>query len=290
MPDERRSWSESLLFSPLHVRSVRFRNRIVLPPMKTNMDLTDRQAVAYYRARSAGGAGLVIVEATPLEQFDDPRFGDSLRRLADAVHAGGATAAIQLIQFGRLNGERVEPSATEDARAATTEEIKEIVGRFAAAAAMACDAGFDAAEIHGAHDFLLNRFFSPQLNRRTDGYGGTLERRMRFGLEVVGAVRSECGEGFLVLYRHTTINRYRPHVRTLTIKPAVASIFFLSTHRAIKLTTRETSGPNSTSTPARSASGEPHPGLSTNIKATVSHGSKDRQTPTLPIAMSLFIL
>jgi 2,4-dienoyl-CoA reductase-like NADH-dependent reductase (Old Yellow Enzyme family) len=199
------SWADSLLFSPLHVGAVRFRNRIVLPPMKTNMDLTDRQALSYYRARAAGGVGLVIVEATPLEQFEDPRFGDALRRLADAVHAGGATAAIQLIQFGRLNGERVEPSATEDARAVTTEEIKEIVGRFAAAAAMACDAGFDAAEIHGAHDFLLNRFFSPQLNRRTDEYGGTLDRRMRFGIETVGAVRRECGEGFLVLYRHTTM-------------------------------------------------------------------------------------
>ena len=199
------SWADSLLFSPLHVGAVRFRNRIVLPPMKTNMDLTDRQALSYYRARAAGGVGLVIVEATPLEQFEDPRFGDALRRVADVIHGGGAVAAIQLIQFGRLNGERVEPSATEDARAATREEIKEIVGRFAAAAAMACDAGFDAAEIHGAHDFVLNRFFSPQLNRRTDEYGGTLERRMRFGIEAVRAVRRECGEGFLVLYRHTTM-------------------------------------------------------------------------------------
>ncbi|MFB3882277.1 MAG: hypothetical protein ACE149_13505 [Armatimonadota bacterium] len=204
MSDVRRSWSESLLFSPLHVGAVRLRNRIVLPPMKTNMDLTDRQALAYYRVRAAGGAGLVIVEATPLEQFDDPRFGDALRRLADVIHEGGAAAAIQLIQFGRLNGERVEPSATEEAREVRREEIKEIVRRYAGAAAMACDAGFDGAEIHGAHDFLLNRFFSPEWNRRTDEYGGTLERRMRFGLEAVGAVRAECGDGFLVLYRHTT--------------------------------------------------------------------------------------
>jgi len=205
MTGETGSWSESLLFSPLHVRAVRLRNRIVLPPMKTNMDLADRQAVAYYRARAAGGVGLVIVEATPLEQFEDPRFGDALRRLADVVHEGGAVAAIQLIQSGRLNGERVEPSATEDARAVTSEEIKEIVVRFAGATAMACEAGFDGVEIHGAHDFLLNRFFSPRWNRRTDGYGGNLERRMRFGLECARAVRAECGDGFLVLYRHTTM-------------------------------------------------------------------------------------
>jgi 2,4-dienoyl-CoA reductase-like NADH-dependent reductase (Old Yellow Enzyme family) len=203
---EGRSWSDSLLFSPLHVGGIRFRNRIVMPPMKTNMDLADRQALAYYRERAAGGAGLVIVEAITLEQFEDTRFGDALQRLAEVIHRGGAAAAVQLIQFGRIGGERVEPSATEDARAVTRDEIHGIVARYARAAAMACDAGFDGAEIHGAHEFLLNRFFSPQLNRRADEYGGSLEKRMRFGLEAVKAVRAECGDGFLVLYRHTTMS------------------------------------------------------------------------------------
>lgn len=205
MTSERQSWSDSLLFSPLHVRAVRFRNRIVLPPMKTNMNLGDRQALAYYRARSAGGVGLVIVEATPLDHFADARFGDALRRLADVIHQGGAVAAIQLIQPSRLDGERIAPSPTEDAREVTADEIKQIIARLAEATAMACDAGFDGVEIHGAHEFLLNRFFSPKWNRRRDEYGGTLERRMRFGLECVRAARAECGDGFLLLYRHTAM-------------------------------------------------------------------------------------
>ncbi len=198
------SWRSSLLFSPLHVGSVRLRNRIVMPPMKTNMDLSDRQALGYYRERAAGGVGLVIVEAVPLEQFEDIRFGDALQRLADVVHQAGAAVAVQIIQPGRMGGERVEPSPTEDAREITRDEIAEVEGRYAHAAAMACDAGFDGAEIHGAHEFLLNLFFSPRHNRRMDAYGGSLEKRMRFGLESVKAVRNECGEGFLVLYRHTT--------------------------------------------------------------------------------------
>ncbi len=204
MTAETTSWRNSMLFSPLHVRSVRLKNRIVMPPMKTNMDLSDRQAVAYYRERAAGGVGLVIVEATPLELFEDTRFGDTLRRLAEVIHQGGAAAAIQLVHFGRLGGERVEPSPTEDARQITRDEIRELVEQFGRAAAMACEAGFDGAEIHGAHEFLLNRFFSPQFNRRTDEYGGNLEKRMRFGLEAVKAARGECDGGFALLYRHTT--------------------------------------------------------------------------------------
>jgi 2,4-dienoyl-CoA reductase-like NADH-dependent reductase (Old Yellow Enzyme family) len=200
--------ASSLLFSPLHVGSIQLRNRIVLPPMKTNMDLAGAQALAYYRVRAEGGAGLVIVEATPLDQFEDGSLEAGLPGLTSAIHEAGAAAVVQLFHPGRIGGERVAPSAVDDTRAATMEEVAAIPGRFADAAAKCQQAGFEGAEVHGAHDFFLNRFFSPTHNQRTDEYGGSLENRMRLGLECARAVRRACGSDFLVLYRHTAVADY----------------------------------------------------------------------------------
>ncbi len=198
----------NLLFSPLPVGQTQLKNRVVMPPMKTNMDLAGPQALAYYRVRAEGGAGLVIVEATPLDQFEDGSLDAGLPALASAVHAAGAAAVVQLFHPGRIGDERIAPSATDDARAASTEEVVAIPPRFAEAAAKCQQAGFDGVEVHGAHDFFLNRFFSPAHNERKDEYGGSLENRMRLGLECVRAVRRACGADFLVLYRHTAVADY----------------------------------------------------------------------------------
>ncbi len=200
--------ANSLLFSPLHVGKVHLRSRIVLPPMKTNMDLAGPQALAYYRVRAEGGPGLVIVEATPLHQFEDGGLASGLPVLAEAIQEAGAAAAVQLFHPGRIGGQRVAPSDTGNARAATAEEVAAIPQRFANAAVACQQAGFDGAEVHGAHDFFLNRFFSPTHNQRTDEYGGSLENRMRLGLECAKAVRRACGADFLVLYRHTAAGDY----------------------------------------------------------------------------------
>ena len=208
MPENSFTPAESLLFSPLRIGKLQLRNRIVIPPMKTNMDLTGPQALAYYRIRAEGGAGCVILEATPLDEFENPPLASGLRSLAEAIHEAGAGAAIQLFHPGRMGGERVAPSNTDDARAATTEEVAAIPEQFASAALACQQAGFDGAEVHGAHDFFLNRFFSPAHNQRQDEYGGSLENRMRLGLECVRAVRRACGSDFLVLYRHTAVADY----------------------------------------------------------------------------------
>jgi 2,4-dienoyl-CoA reductase-like NADH-dependent reductase (Old Yellow Enzyme family) len=208
MPDEAFRPANSLLFSPLNIGSVQLSNRIVLPPMKTNMDLAGPQALAYYRARSEGGAGLIILEATPLHQLEDGSLDAGLAGLASAIHAAGAEAVLQLFHPDRMGDERIAPSATDDARAASSEEVAAIPGRFANAAAKCQQAGFDGAEVHGAHDFFLNRFFSPAHNQRTDKYGDSLENRMRLGLECARAVRRACGADFLVLYRHTAVADY----------------------------------------------------------------------------------
>ncbi len=188
-----------VLFEPLSVKSVRLRNRIVVPPMVTNRNIVGEDGMTWYRRLAAGGAGLVIVEATRTHRFGTELTPSNLRRLVDAVHAEGAAIAIQLF-MGALE-KRTSPDEL------TTEDIALSIERFRQAAAICREAGFDGVEPHGAHGFLLNQFFSPRHNHRTDAYGGDLSRRMRLGLEVVSAVREAVGEQTLLLYRHTPKQR-----------------------------------------------------------------------------------
>jgi NADPH2 dehydrogenase len=211
----------SALFSPFRMAGVPLRNRIVMPPMRTNMDLMGDQARAHYHARAAGGVGLVILEATFLDDFDREGFGDSLTALAGVIHAGGAAAVIQLFQPGLIGGERISVSDGSEARPITERELRTLPDRFAAAAATAVGAGFDGVEIHGAHGYFLNQFFSPAHNQRTDGYGGDLPGRMRLGLEITQAVRNRIGQRAL-LYRHTPVADY-PIEDTLSFARALAA-------------------------------------------------------------------
>jgi 2,4-dienoyl-CoA reductase-like NADH-dependent reductase (Old Yellow Enzyme family) len=211
-------WPTSTLFSVLRVGSIELRNRFVMPPMKTNMDLLSDQARAYYGRRAEGGVGLVIVEGTALPQFMGLGYPEGLCPLVDAIHGGGASAVIQLFHTGWVDADRVEPSATDEARAAHEEELDRIPHEFARAAVTAREAGFDGVEIHGAHGFFLNRFFSPEHNRRQDRYGGSLESRMRLGLECARAVRAALPADALLLYRHTPQADY-PIEDTLAFAP-----------------------------------------------------------------------
>ncbi len=169
------------LFAPLPVRHLTLRNRIVMPPMETNHGLATEAARAWYSRRAAGGVGLVIVEATNVYKFGASLTADSLAPLVEAIHAGGAAAAIQLFP-----GVRGQPIAPADL---AVEDIRRLVEQYAAASRICVAAGFDGIEPHGAHGFLLNRFFSPTHNRRTDAYGGSLAGRMRLALDIVAAVR-----------------------------------------------------------------------------------------------------
>lgn len=173
-----------------------------------------------YRRWSHGGAGLlvtgnVMVDRRFIERpgnviFDQRTDTDAVRAWAMACHAGGARALVQLNHPGRqtnrfVSGRPVAPSegaavrvffAFAKPRALRGEEIEEIVGRFAAAAAMAEAAGFDGVQIHAAHGYLISQFLSPLTNRRTDRWGGDLEARSRFLVEIVRAVRARTREGF----------------------------------------------------------------------------------------------
>ena len=134
-----------------------------------------------------------------------------LSMMAEAVHKHGSCIALQLThaggnKHGPLEGETaLGPSdmklAEIPCRAMTRDDIVQTVADFAAAAVRARKAGFDAVQLHGAHSYLLSQFVSPYFNHRTDEYGGSLENRARFGLEVLRAVRSAVGPGFPVLIK-----------------------------------------------------------------------------------------
>lgn len=195
------------LFRPLTVKKLKLRNRIVMPPMATVMDISTLRAGKYYRERARGGVGLIIVEGTSIDKFSSLEFVKALSLLSGTVHKEGSGIIIQLFQGSELqNGEIVAPSATEVSREVTKEETDEIIEKFATSSFLAQEAGFDGIEIHGAHTYFLNQFFSPILNRRGDRFGGSLEKRMNFGLGCVRAIRKRVKEEFLLFYRHTPVD------------------------------------------------------------------------------------
>ena len=207
------------LLDPLEVKGLTLKNRIVMPPMYTGLAtaegaVTDNLVEHYVRRSRA--LGLLIVEHSyvsldgrlserQLGIYDD-RLLSGLEKLSSRIHATGTPVVTQINHAGRVASteitgmEPVAPSHSGDARELRCEEIKALVEAFATAADRAMRAGFDGVEVHGAHGFLLNQFLSPLVNRRRDRYGGSLENRMRFPLEVVERVKEKIG-GRLLLYR-----------------------------------------------------------------------------------------
>lgn len=203
----------------MEVKGLALRNRIVMPPMQTGRAtvkgaVTDR-LISFYVRRSAA-LGLLIVEHSYVSaggKLSPKQLGiyndeliDGLEKLSARIHAVGTPIVVQITHAGGvanrqvIGAEPAGPSATRNARELTRSEIEALVEEFAVAAERAIKAGFDGVELHGAHGFLLNQFFSPLLNKRGDEYGGSLENRMRFPLMVVEKVR-ESVRGRLLLYR-----------------------------------------------------------------------------------------
>ena len=206
------------LFTPLTLRGLTIRNRIAMSPMCMYSAAADGLAtdwhLGHYQARAAGGAGLVITEATAIEArgrisrsdlglWNDKQIGP-LARIVRSAQAEGAAVAVQLAHAGRKawsssKGYGPEPVVAPSPLAFDEgwripieldgEEIQTLVSAWQAAARRAGDAGFDIVEIHGAHGYLNHQFLSPLSNQRTDSYGGTLPNRMRLLLQVAEAVR-----------------------------------------------------------------------------------------------------
>jgi len=194
------------LFDPLRIKGIELKNRIVFAPLVTNFGLRNEKAHNYFAERAKGGAGLIIVHGTPVDIFLKDWVVKDLEPLVQRVHEQGANIAIQLWHGNELNGQAVAPSARGSFRQISREEIRTVVDKFAMAARKCRDAGFDGAEVHGAHGYFINQFFSPLTNQRTDEYGGNTEKRMLLALEIIVAMREAAGEKFLLIYRHSAID------------------------------------------------------------------------------------
>lgn len=204
----------SKLFSEYDLKNIRFKNRIVMPPMcmySANDDgLSNKWHHIHYASRAVGGAGLIIFEATAVERRGrisnrdlgiwDDRHVENLKMTVDACKIQGAKVGIQLGHAGRkceapdeaiiapsaipFNDKSVTPKAMD------REDINMVIEAFKQGARRAREAGFDVLEIHGAHGYLINAFLSPLTNKRTDEYGGSPENRVRFLREIIEAIRS----------------------------------------------------------------------------------------------------
>ncbi len=216
------------LFQPLRLGAVEIPNRILMAPMTRCMadagHVPSAASVAYYARRA--GAGLIITEATIIRPdgngypdvpglFTDAQQ-EGWRPVVDAVHEAGGRIFCQLWHVGRVShphfldgGAPVAPSAVAlegrikrskglfygMPRALNLEEIPGIIDAYTAAAKRAVAVGFDGVEIHGANGYLIDQFLHASSNRRDDIYGGSVEKRIRFALEVVDGVLSETGAG-----------------------------------------------------------------------------------------------
>ena len=221
----------NILLTPARIGPAEIPNRIVMPPMTTRGSdeeghVTD-QTVAYYMARVHGGVGLITVEMASPEKAGRHRrrelgiykdeFIPGLTRLVGEIHRGGSKASIQLghggghTRFDICGEQPVAPSAvphpvyettleTIVPEAMTRERIALTTANYVAAAKRARQAGFDCVEIHAAHGYLISQFHAPFENRRTDEYGGSLENRARFGLDILRAVKAAVPE-LGVIYR-----------------------------------------------------------------------------------------
>lgn len=217
------------LFSPLQIRGVTIPNRLAVSPMceySAEDGFANDWHLVHLGARAAGGAGLVMVEATAVVPEGRITYGDlglwkdeqvePLRRIVTFLKGQGSVPAIQLAHAGRKaschlpwdGGEAIAPGAENGwqvvapsavpfkegdpvPHALSAEEIAGVVAAFAAATRRALAAGFEVIEIHGAHGYLINEFLSPLSNLRTDAYGGSFENRTRVLREIIGAVRGE---------------------------------------------------------------------------------------------------
>jgi len=217
------------LFSSIYIRQLAIPNRIVMAPMATNFagsggEVTD-WLIDYYCERAQGGVGLIIIENSNVDfptgisgttqlRIDEDRFVPGLFRLTQAIHMEGGLCAIQINHAGAMAKKIVEIHAKPVAPSHESHglypypvhllqsgEINNIILSFSQAAYRAKQAGFDAVEIHGAHAYLIAQFFSPLTNQRHDHYGGSIENRANFAINIIKETRKLVGPDYPILFR-----------------------------------------------------------------------------------------
>ncbi|NRA69407.1 MAG: dimethylglycine demethylation protein DgcA [Gammaproteobacteria bacterium] len=215
------------LFQPLKINQLTIRNRIVSTAhaevYATDGGMTTERYVKYYEEKAKGGVGLSICGGSSVVSIDSPqgwwksvnlstdRIIPHFQNLADAVHKHGGKIMIQITHMGRRSrwdggnwSTLVSPSGIREpvhratCKTIEIEEMQRIAGDYAKAAGRAKAGGLDGIELSAVHQHLIDQFWSPRVNQRDDQYGGSFENRMRFGMEVLHAIRDEVGRDFVV--------------------------------------------------------------------------------------------
>ncbi len=221
--------SKQALFSPIQFGKSRLSNRIVMAPMTRNKSpngIPTDKVVTYYQRRAEGGVGLIITEGTYIGHpaangyagvpaFHGEAALNGWKKVADAVHEVGGKIIPQLWHVGAARQPGVEPdlivpgygpmelkkNGQQVVKAMSQQDINDVVAAYAQAAADAERLDFDGVEVHGAHGYLIDQFLWEKTNQRDDSYGGSLENRLQFAVEVIRAVRSKVSADFPVTFR-----------------------------------------------------------------------------------------
>lgn len=227
-----KTYRKSILFQPVVLGRLSLKNRIVMAPMTRGFSpegVPGDDVAAYYARRAAHGVGLIITEGTLVRHpaaacspswplFYGEKSLQGWKKTVEAVHQAGGKIMPQLWHVGmsRKKGDASNPNPQTDpvgpsgidektletvTRPMTHEEIEQIIHAFGEAAGEARKLGFDGIEIHGAHGYLIDEFLWDQTNRRTDEYGGTLEKRTRFAADIIKACRKSAGDDFPIIFR-----------------------------------------------------------------------------------------
>ena len=216
------------LFERINIGTLQLKNRVVLAPMGTTTDHTygfNERDVAYYGERAKGGVGLVLTgavvcseefEPAPCQKLITVKDVYRLRRVVERVHDYGAKFGIQLSPgIGRMNW--IDPSTAPYSaspcpnyytpelicREMPTDGVKRLVKAMGRSAKLAQNAGVDIIEIHAYGGYLIDQFNSSRWNHRTDEYGGSLQNRMRFMMEIIQEVRTTCGRDYPIAVKMT---------------------------------------------------------------------------------------
>ncbi len=229
------------LFESFSSKSLSLRNRTVMAPMTRAFspdNVPSEKVAAYYRRRAEGNVGLIITEGTFISHKAANGYENvpaihgekalaGWKHVVDEVHAAGGKIVPQLWHVGSVRKLGTGPDKTvpayspsglfkpgaENGIAMTQADIDEVVASFAQAALDAKNVGFDGIEVHGAHGYLVDQFFWEGTNQRDDKYGGSLENRTRFGVEIVAAIRAAVGENFTIIFRFSQWKQQDYHAK-----------------------------------------------------------------------------
>ncbi|EIC86219.1 NADH:flavin oxidoreductase [Serratia sp. M24T3] len=239
-----------VLFQPFHLKNLTLKNRIVMAPMTRSFatqGIPGQEIAAYYQRRAEGEVGLILTEGTVINRpasrneanipfFHGEQALAGWKKVAADVHAAGGKIGPQLWHTGSVasflsdwvpDAPVESPSALvapdqPRGEAMSEEAIADTISAFAQAAADAKRLGFDVAEIHGAHGYLIDQFFWSGTNLRTDNYGGaTLKQRARFAAEVVKAMREAVGPDFPLILR---VSQWKQQDFTVRLAPTITEM------------------------------------------------------------------